>query len=106
MLLFILILLIICFNLSVSLTVRSSLLSTRQSSSSLLLTKQQSSSPSFPLSLSTRQQRSSSSSLSKRRQSSPLYLFSNAEIQQAFNVATFLPQPFWVLMILIPNQGI
>ena len=30
-------------------------------------------------------------------------LLSNTEIETAFNVATFGPQPFWFLMILIPN---
>ena len=27
-------------------------------------------------------------------------------IHQAFSVATFLPQPFWLLLIFIPNTGI
>ena len=31
------------------------------------------------------------------------YLFSNAEISEAFNVATFLPQPVWTLMIFCPT---
>ena len=33
-------------------------------------------------------------------------LFSNEDISQAFTVATFLPQPFWLLVILAPNAGI
>lgn len=27
-------------------------------------------------------------------------------IHQAFSVATFFPQPFWLLLILIPNTGL
>ena len=29
--------------------------------------------------------------------------FDNADISTAFSVATFFPQPFWLLMILLPN---
>ncbi|CAM9994414.1 unnamed protein product, partial [Heterosigma akashiwo] len=32
--------------------------------------------------------------------------FGPNEINTAFNIATFLPQPFWLLMILLPNAGI
>ena len=32
--------------------------------------------------------------------------FGNGDISTAFNVATFLPQPFWLLMILLPNADI
>lgn len=37
--------------------------------------------------------------------SSPL-LLSNDGIKTAFSVATFLPQPFWLLLILLPNSDI
>jgi hypothetical protein len=33
-------------------------------------------------------------------------LLSNENIKTAFSVATFLPQPFWFLLILIPNSSI
>ena len=33
------------------------------------------------------------------------FIFSNDDIKQAFNVATFFPQPFWLLLILIPNSN-
>ena len=31
------------------------------------------------------------------------FIFTNEDVKQAFNVATFLPQPFWLLLIFIPN---
>lgn len=37
--------------------------------------------------------------------SSSRTIFGNL-IPQAFNVATFLPQPFWILMIVLPNSSI
>ena len=33
-------------------------------------------------------------------------LLTEESIHDAFSVATFLPQPFWLLLILIPNNGI
>ena len=36
----------------------------------------------------------------------PRALLSNAEIESAFTVATFLPQPFWLFLILAPNTKI
>lgn len=32
--------------------------------------------------------------------------FGTSDIASAFNVATFLPQPFWLLMILVPNSDL
>lgn len=32
--------------------------------------------------------------------------FGSSDIASAFNVATFLPQPFWLLMILVPNSDL
>lgn len=32
--------------------------------------------------------------------------FGTSDIATAFNVATFLPQPFWLLMILAPNSDL
>lgn len=33
-------------------------------------------------------------------------VFDNSDVATAFSVATFYPQPFWMLMILLPNAGI
>lgn len=35
-----------------------------------------------------------------------LLSFDNADISSAFDLATFIPQPFWLLMILLPNLGV
>lgn len=35
-----------------------------------------------------------------------LIAFDGTDISQAFNLATFVPQPFWLLMILLPNVDI
>jgi len=33
------------------------------------------------------------------------FIFTNDDVKQAFNVATFLPQPFWLFLILLPNSN-
>lgn len=48
---------------------------------------------------------STSSALTADASTSSLSIFTPENIKTAFSVATFLPQPFWVLLILFPNAS-